>query len=344
MNRNVYFLSALALGFSAFFAAPRTAHAEDFSLHLEPGIIQPLNNPQADIYQTGMVLGAKGMFNLKPWLTLGPSVSAAYFPKVTDDGSNAGVLWQFGGSLRAQRSHSIFNDDGNWSPWVDVDLMAGHTGNLWRPTFDVGVGIDAALDQNHSAWIGPFLRYTQVLQTSYHQDGAALDRSNPALLQAGLSVSFDFPTRTKVSVVRTHDVEVRTVHVVEHDHAAVVQATPAPEKFELTEHVYFDFDKAVLRWESRDKLDAVVRKLNEHPQVNLLVKGHASSDGQLSHNQELAQRRTIAVVDYLISHGVSASRLQGEGFGVNYPAAPNTTQEGRERNRRVEFTVTFTSK
>jgi outer membrane protein OmpA-like peptidoglycan-associated protein len=222
--------------------------------------------------------------------------------------------------------------------------MAGHTGNLWRPTFDVGVGIDAAVDQNHSVWMGPFLRYTQVLQTSYHQDGVGLDRSNPALLQAGLSVSFDFPTRTKVRVVKTHDVEVRTVQVVVHDRPVVAQAAPAPEKFELTEHVYFDFDKATLRWESRDKLDVVARKLNEHPNLILLVEGHASADGQLSHNQELASRRTQAVVNYLVSHGVKAFRLQGRSFGVNYPAASNSNQEGRERNRRVEFEVNFTSK
>lgn len=344
MKRTVYLLSALTVGLSAFLAVPQVAHAEDFSLHLEPGIIQPLNDPQASIYQTGIVLGAKGMFALKPWLSVGPSVSAAYLPKAIDDGSNAGVLWQFGGSIRAQRSHSIFNDDGGWSPWIDADLMAGHTGNLWRPAFDVGVGMDAALDHNHSAWFGPFLRYTQVLQTSYHQDGAALDRSNPAMLQAGVSFSFDFPTRKEVQVVKVHDVETRTIRVVERQPATVVQAAPVPEKFELTKHVYFDFDKSTLRWESRDKLDEVVSALNAHPGVEIRVAGHASSDGDKLHNEKLSGERTAAVVMYLIKHGVSASRLHGVAQGIDHPAAPNTTQEGRERNRRVEFEVTFTSK
>jgi outer membrane protein OmpA-like peptidoglycan-associated protein len=342
MNRNIRLLSVFIVGFSALAIAP-TAHAEDFSLHLEPGLIQPLNNPQDNLYGPGMVMGAKGMFVLKPWLEIGPSVSAAYLPKMNDDGSNAGVLWQFGGSARIQRSHSIFNDNGSWSPWMDIDLMAGHTGDLWRPTFDVGVGVDAALDHNHSVWIGPFVRYTQVLQTSDVQDGEFLDHRSPSLIQAGVSVSFDFPTHTKTRFVHKHDVEVHTVHVVEREQVATTKELAQPETFEITQHVYFDRDKSTLRWEAKDKLDEVISKLNTHHNVAIHVQGHASSDGQKAHNEKLAAARAESVRQYMVSHGIDNSRLTVDNFGIDRPAADNKTQEGRERSRRVEFELTFTS-
>ena len=346
MNRSIRLLSALAIGAAAF-ATPQLAHAENFSLHLEPGMAQPLNAPQDNIYTTGMVLGAKGMFNLKPWLSVGPSVSAVYLPRIIDDGSNAGVLWQFGGSARLQRDRTLFRlgIDGDWSPWIDVDLTAAHTGQLWRPALDLGVGLETALDHNHAAWWGPFIRYTHVFQTSDRQDFTLLDDHDVSIFQAGISFSFDFPSRarTVVQTVHSKDVEVRLVPMLKTEcpkcAGAVAQAAP----LELKEKVYFDWDKSTLRWESKDKLDAVVAKLQAHPGARIHVQGHASSDGQKVHNEKLAGARAEAVRQDLVSHGVVASSLTVDNFGVDRPAGDQKKQEGRERSRRVEFEITVTA-
>jgi len=343
MRRNLRILSALTLGLSALLCGPN-AHAEDFSLHLEPGIAQPVSQPQDNIYGTGVVLGAKGMFALKPWLSLGPSVSAMYLPKSTDDGSNAGVLWQFGPSVRFQRTRSDRVDGVGFSPWIDLDAMVAHTGDLWRPAVDVGVGMEMALDKNNSAWWGPVFRYTHVFQTASTQDSSLLDSRDANVLQAGLSFSFDFPTKTHTKyLVKTVPVYLTTATTVSQDDKPCPVATKEPDKFELTEHVYFDWDSSNLRWESRDKLDAVIAKLKEHPSVSIRVQGHASSDGQKTHNVKLAAGRAASVLKYLTSHGVDASRLTVDNFGIDRPSVANSNKEGRERNRRVEFEVTFTS-
>ena len=345
MNRSIRLLSVLALGIAAIAIAP-SAHADEkFSLHLDPGLVQPLTDPQANIYQTGMTMSARGMFNLKPWLSIGPAVSADYLPKSVDNNTNAGVLWQFGGAVRVQRSHNIFSDDGIWSPYINVDLMAAHTGDLWRPAFDAQVGFDVTTDVQHSFWFGPFVGYQHVFQTSDTQGGLSLDRHDPNLLTAGLSLTFDFPPHAHVvhdRVIENRVVRVPGPTVVVHDQAQAVAAA-APAKLDLTEHVYFDFDKSVLRWESKDKLDAVIAKLNAHPNVQVVITGHASSDGQKAHNVQLSAQRTVAVRDYLVAHGVDSARLIGLPKGIDVPAADNKVQEGRERSRRVEFEVTFTS-
>lgn len=341
MNHSIRLLSALAVGFSAM-ALSQPAHAEDFSLHLDPGVVAPLTSPQSDIYNPGLGLGAKLMFNLRPWLTVGPSLSSIYLPYAVDNGKNAGVLWQFGGSLRLQKEF----DDGYSAirPWVDLDVSLAHTGVISLPAVDLGLGIEAALDHNHSAWIGPFLRYTQVFQTAKEQDGLLLDRHDPAMLWAGLEVSFDFPTKARVSVV--HDTVVRTVH----DSLPVVTITyyktetqVLPDSLDVGK-VYFNWDSPKLRsWEETDKIDQLVAILKAHPQALVRVQGHASPDGQRLHNEVLSGNRTGAVVTYLIAHGVDPRRIRGEAQGVDHPSHDNGTQEGRERNRRVEFVVNYTS-
>lgn len=318
-------LSVAAAFVIALLGFAGTAKADNsFQLHLEPGLAQPLSAPQDQLYQTGGVLGAKGMFAVRPYLSVGPSVSAMYLPRMIDNGQNAGTIWQFAGSVRLQTDRRADGSQNTFqfvNPWVDMDLGGAQTGNLTRPVWDLGIGAEVPLDQNHIFWMGPFLRYTHIFQTSDVQDGNALDPRDVNIFQAGLSFSFDAPTRRKV-VVR-HDV--RTVERVDYHPCPppqeVAVASP-PEKVNLSERVYFDFDSSKLRWESRDKLDAVVAELKKHPSLKIHVEGHASSDGNKLHNVKLSGERTAAVVMYLVQHGVDASRLEGVAMGIDHPATP----------------------
>lgn len=344
MKKFLTILGALSVAFATFSG---TAKADNnFQLHLEPGLATPLSAPQDNIYQTGGVLGAKGMFALRPYLTVGPSVSAMYLPRQIDNGQNAGTIWQFAGSVRLQTdrradgSNSTFQ---SFNPWIDMDLGGAQTGNLTRPVWDLGIGAEVPLDQNHIFWMGPFLRYTHIFQTADTQDAVQLDPRDVNVLQAGISFSFDAPTKPRKVVEERTSYRLAILRAPCPPAPPAPVAAPAPEKLEITQVVYFDFDSSKLRWESRDKLDAVVKQLNAHPELKMRVEGHASSDGDKMHNVKLSGQRTAAVLAYLIKHGVDASRLNGVALGIDHPAAPNSTKEGRERNRRVEFTVTFTS-
>jgi outer membrane protein OmpA-like peptidoglycan-associated protein len=333
---------------AALVATSGTALADNnFSLHLEPGVAIPLSAPQSNIYDPGLALGVKGMFTLTPNFAIGPSVSGMYLPRQVDNGQNAGVLWQFGGSARLQGDRRITNRNpitSLFNPWIDVDVMGASTGDLVLPAFDVGVGAELPFDQNHIAWVGPFVRFTHVFETSNTSDNALLDTRDVNIIQGGLSFSFDTPTRPRVRNVE------HVVTLVEH----VQSLTPCPhcdvpvlvvpvDKLDLTEKVYFDFNSARLRWESRDKLDALVKVLNAHPKLEILVEGNASSDGQKAHNVQLSADRAVAVREYLVAHGVESSRLLGLVHGISHPVATNATEEGRERNRRVEFEIRVTS-
>ena len=87
-------------------------------------------------------------------------------------------------------------------------------------------------------------------------------------------------------------------------------------------------------------LKQAVDTLKRYPKVAVKVVGYTDSIGAASYNQKLSERRAQIVYDYLTSHGISSSRLEGPlGHGENDPVASNDTKDGRARNRRVELKV-----
>lgn len=111
------------------------------------------------------------------------------------------------------------------------------------------------------------------------------------------------------------------------------------ETFQLN-NVYFAFNKWDLLPESFDELNTVVKFLTENPKVEIQVSGHTDNIGSDSYNMNLSQKRADAVKNYLVSKGIAAKRVSSKGYGKTKPIATNSTELGREQNRRVEFTIT----
>ena len=105
-------------------------------------------------------------------------------------------------------------------------------------------------------------------------------------------------------------------------------------------NIFFDFNKATLRDISKAELDNLVRLLTvDYPKMVIEIGGHTDNVGSLDYNTKLSTNRAKAVVDYLISHGVAKERLSYKGYAYQQPIDTNDTEEGRQRNRRVEFKV-----
>ena len=103
--------------------------------------------------------------------------------------------------------------------------------------------------------------------------------------------------------------------------------------------VNFDIGTANLTAAARGVLDAIAEDLGQASSVLVTVEGHTDNSGSIAFNSQLSQQRADAVVQYLISKGISAERLTAQGFGPRRPLATNTTPEGRSENRRVEFSL-----
>ena len=104
--------------------------------------------------------------------------------------------------------------------------------------------------------------------------------------------------------------------------------------------IFFDFDKAVLKPESFPELERVVQLLNDKPSASIEVAGHTDNIGTNDYNQKLSERRANAVKKFLISKGIDAARVTTVGYGETKPLVSNDDEiDGREINRRVEFTI-----
>ena len=103
--------------------------------------------------------------------------------------------------------------------------------------------------------------------------------------------------------------------------------------------VLFDLDKATIRKESYETLNAVAVTMKEYPNTQFLIEGHTDSQGSDSYNMNLSKERAASVKDYLVGQGLPASRLSSEGFGETRPVATNATAAGRQKNRRVEISL-----
>ena len=87
-------------------------------------------------------------------------------------------------------------------------------------------------------------------------------------------------------------------------------------------------------------LDEVAKMLTDNPQIELLqIEGHTDSTGTAAINRKLSQQRAESVMIYLTSKGVGGGRMKAKGFGPDKPIADNNTDEGKEKNRRVEFNI-----
>jgi outer membrane protein OmpA-like peptidoglycan-associated protein/tetratricopeptide (TPR) repeat protein len=107
----------------------------------------------------------------------------------------------------------------------------------------------------------------------------------------------------------------------------------------VLDNIFFETNKATIKTESAAELARLAALLVENPTIRLEISGHTDNVGSYRVNQKLSESRAKSVVNYMVSQGVSADRLEYKGYAFNQPIADNNTADGRAKNRRVEFKV-----
>jgi len=103
--------------------------------------------------------------------------------------------------------------------------------------------------------------------------------------------------------------------------------------------IYFNLNSYELTEHSLFVLEGFIEFLNENPSIKIAIHGHTDDIGSEESNQKLSELRAKAVFNYLVSKGISESRMTYKGFGESKPVASNATEEGRAKNRRTEFVI-----
>ncbi|MEJ6069226.1 OmpA family protein, partial [Psychrobacter sp. 16-Bac2893] len=103
--------------------------------------------------------------------------------------------------------------------------------------------------------------------------------------------------------------------------------------------VNFEVDKAVIPDANKALLDRAVKLMEQVPNMTLMIIGHTDKTADAAYNLKLSEERAQAMKAYLVAQGVDPSKLMTKGMGETDPIADNTTDQGRFRNRRIEFVV-----
>lgn len=107
----------------------------------------------------------------------------------------------------------------------------------------------------------------------------------------------------------------------------------------ILNNIFFDFDQSTLQPASFNELEHLFDFLQKNQKVKIAIHGHTDNRGDGNYNLNLSASRAHTVMDFLIKKGIAAKRLQSKGWGEVKPVETNETEEGREKNRRVEFLI-----
>jgi OOP family OmpA-OmpF porin len=106
--------------------------------------------------------------------------------------------------------------------------------------------------------------------------------------------------------------------------------------------VFSSYNPAVaMNQDMKDYLNALITYLYANQNLNVRIVGHSDSTGTQEDNQKKSEERANAIVQYITSKGIEASRIFAGGKGSTQPAADNNTQEGRDKNNRVEINIIY---
>jgi peptidoglycan-associated lipoprotein len=106
------------------------------------------------------------------------------------------------------------------------------------------------------------------------------------------------------------------------------------------DRVYFDYDQFTVRADAEPVLSAQASWLNRYPSVSVRIEGNADERGTREYNLALGARRASSIKDFLVSHGVSASRIETVSFGKEKPIDPGTTEQAFAKNRNGHTAIT----
>jgi outer membrane protein OmpA-like peptidoglycan-associated protein len=363
--------TAISLPVLALLALPATASALEVGVRVEPGLAVPLTAPQNGRFTPGGEVSLKGYLGLGRYFDaqagisfLGLGAAAGTMPETM------GTAWSDSLGLRFKRPHDADLERGGFwagSPWIDFDALYVRTGELDRFGLTLGAGVSFPLGPRRHSWLGPFVRYMQILQPNRQ----GYDDTDAKLLFVGLN--FELGT-SPLAPVAAKALECQacvpvavpvSVLVVggDSDHDGMADAEDncpdvpgpvenkgcpvykriivRPDRLELSEKIMFAFDRADLEADSLPLLDEVVLALKDRRGVRVQIEGHTDSTGPREHNQTLSEERAHTVLNYLRDHGIADDRLSYKGFGSTEPTDSNQTVVGRENNRRVDFVVQF---
>ncbi|TNE55272.1 MAG: OmpA family protein [Bacteroidetes bacterium] len=362
----IMFLS-LFLGISGMYA--QTSN-KPYSLGIHSGLNDyhgDLSYKWFDISAYRANVGVHFMYSLNPWLSTGLMANYGSLGKhlpLSSENTRLGMrsnLFHINGQLRLKMNNGAWlAENSKVQPYVYLGTGWAHHAidrgddnrALVAPGSDWTGNLGAGVTYMFNEMIGLNYNLNYAMTNHDRRDGYSKGK-NDQFMQHTLGIVFNLGKKkdnTSTGTNKAKDSDGDGVADTD-DHCPDVAGSKknngCPEmKKEVKEvvdkavaGVQFETGKDVMLESSHTRLDAIAALMKANPAYKLSIYGHTDNTGSHETNMDLSQRRAQSVKNYLIKKGIDAKRMTTKGFGESKPKASNDTEEGRARNRRVEFNL-----
>lgn len=172
---------------------------------------------------------------------------------------------------------------------------------------------------------------------------AGIANSNPLtgeysiILPAGKKYGFLATANDYISI--NENIDLKSINEYSEIHRDLLLAPIEKGQIIRINNIFFDYNKHELLQDSYVELYRLVKVLKENSLMTIQIQGHTDNIGNYNFNQQLSQKRAESVYNFLVENGINSKRLKIKAFGRTKPIAKNDTEEGRAKNRRVEFEI-----
>ncbi|MBN2565888.1 MAG: OmpA family protein [Candidatus Eisenbacteria bacterium] len=272
------------------------------------------------------------------WLIVAVTVIAVSIPAAADPQEHPLIRPFPGSTLNPNTKYEDFSEYTFrvTEPETGKELKETVQGKFWALTYGLRDETGRSADKTHS-----------VLEYRENYKRAALEKGGEILYENQGYLTFRLPgdgvrTWCEVHIWNYSQQDLRIIEEAGFEQSltfgpAEMKAALDADGRVALHGILFDTDRATLKPESDEQLQHVLTLLRDYPDLKLEVQGHTDDQGADDYNLTLSQRRAETVVSYIGLFGVDTERLTPNGHGEANPVAPNTTEEGRAQNRRVEL-------
>ncbi|OOS22421.1 hypothetical protein B0682_02025 [Moraxella lincolnii] len=214
-----------------------------------------------------------------------------------------------------------------------------------RCFFDVSPSYDTKLPaMDRVASILAMMKHVPFATAEFSDNQIVLNAPNPTALQQLVNDVQALANNAQVLAAKPLDSQAQINQSLEASRLALASLSSNANPIDVAralslQVINFDMDKAIIPEVNKPLLDKAADIIKGLPNISLLIMGHTDATADNAHNVALSQERATAIKAYLVAKGVDASKLMVKGMGEQYPIADNETEQGRFRNRRIEFAV-----
>ena len=251
-------------------------------------------------------------------------VELAAFGNLLDRDERSGKDWQYGagldllGYLNREKQASLYGIIGGGGLYNDFD-----GGSTRRPYANAGAGIVF-----REIWNRMALRIEARHFADWAHDPGRNARHDETRFYIGLDIPLFPAARPAPQVLNV----TQPTQIIERE-----RITERLPELQVLDGVSFALDSAELEPNARVALRQTARQLALYPDVHVEVAGHTCNLGSEEYNMQLSLERARSVRAFLISEGLSPSRIHARGYGESEPMASNMHEQGRRQNRRIEL-------